>query len=148
MTIRNLLLILAILVCISVAHAENPIFEAERLGQCGIWDVAIYQSGYAHEKWDDSCGLSSSYAKLHKVSADQIRRIKDILRRIKFDQLPDRIDPNTYVTDEDMYIFTVFSQKTKKSVKAYGLERAGNRDHAQRFETIWRTVIDVVPEPR
>ena len=133
----------------AISSAENALYEAEHSVYCGAsWNVAFYSSGFAHESVSNNCGeRSQAYSKLHQISAKDLERMKKALLNTKFVDLPESIDPKTYISDEDVFTITVQSPSGRKTVSAFGLERAINRNDAQRFLEVWKTVTSIIKEP-
>ena len=128
--------------------AEEPVYIAEHSGSCGTWQVEFYKSGYAHETSKEFCGdKSDSYYRLHRISSKDFEAIRKVLVNVKFHELPDSIELETIVTDEDYYSITVGTRDKRKSVFGSGLERAVDPNHAQRFMEIWHEINTIVKEP-
>lgn len=130
------------------ASAEEPAYLAEHLSQCISWELAIYKSGFAHERLSDTCFESpKSYSRLHHISASQLLSLQKALSQARFQELPKSIDPTSYQSEEDWFVITVYTSEGEKTVTAEALERAANREQAQRFEQVWATVNGIVHEP-
>jgi hypothetical protein len=127
---------------------ENALYQAEHIMQCASWELVFYESGFVHESWNSSCGEESqSFSRLHRLTKDQLESIKKELSQTKFGELPNSIEPATYIADEDMYAINDFSTRPAKRVSAIGLERAVNREVASRFSQVWKIINSIIQEP-
>ena len=143
------ILFLTVLMAIGLnSSAENPFFMASHYSQCSSWEVAVYSFGYAHERLSDTCHTNGSYTRLHRVSANQLRMLRKVLSTTKFATLPESIEPATHLAEADFLEIKVFEGASPKSVQAEELERATNRDQAQRFQQVWKALTAIIPEPQ
>lgn len=145
---QTLIAIATVLLFVSPVFGENAIYQAEHLMQCGSWELVFYESGFAHESWNSSCGEESrSFSRLHRLTKNQLESVKKALIQTKFDELPNSIEPVTFVADEDMFVISTFSRNPSKRVSAIGLERAVNRETASRFSQVWKVINAIIQEP-
>jgi hypothetical protein len=140
--------IATVLLFASILFGEDAIYKAEHLMQCGSWELVFYESGFVHESWNSSCGEDSqSFSRLHHITHNQLESVRKALSQAKFRELPDSIEPATFIADEDMYVISDFTTKPNKTVSAIGLERAVNAEIANRFSQAWKLINTIVQEP-
>ena len=136
---------IALLVALAtLVPAERPIIDAELSGQCEISEVAVYASGFAHFQVTNSCGTAPEEftSGLRKVSASELKSLKESIDKARFSSLPESIepDPKTVSTEEDVFSIRVWSKGVAKRVHAFGLDRTEDRGSAERFQALWAAV--------
>lgn len=106
----RIILLTVFTLCGRFVSAEDPSYLAEHLSHCITWELAIYKSGFAHEKLSDTCFESpKSYSKLHRISASQLASLQKALSQARFGELPRSIDPTSYQSEEDWFVITVYT---------------------------------------
>jgi hypothetical protein len=128
-------------------EGEEPVIEAERMVWCGPgWQTALYASGFAHQHVSDTCNPSES-SRLIRLNREQIQSLRKAAKLANFCTLPERLEPETFVTDEDFLTITLRFPDLRCKVSASGLERVKDRAIAGRFSQIWTAITRLVPEP-
>ncbi len=132
-----------------MATAATPLVDAELSGQCEERHIAIYASGYAHLQASDSCdGSAEETSALRRISRTEIRDLSNTIERAKFDSLPEAIEPDksTVRTEEEVLAIRVRRHGVAKRVSAFGLDRATDKEAAQRFQAVWVAVNRFFPK--
>ena len=128
--------------------AENPFALFERVVHCGLgWRVAVYPSGRAHQKVEDTCLREEPYSRDHELSSEGVASLRRALDEAEFTSLPDEVRAESLYPDEDAFVITVYEKGGEKRVLARGLERASSPE-ARRFRAVWELLADLVPGPR
>jgi len=139
---------LAIILALAVSPHERPIVSLERTSQCGAWEVSVYESGFVHTRATDTCGNpDSDEPALRRITPVEIGAIRSALASADFQSLPKSIEPDTYVTDEDVFLISVWGGSAVKRVSASGLAHAKDKRLAKRFETVMNAIYAIAPEP-
>ncbi len=125
---------------------ESPFLELQLFG-CVDWHAAVYRSGCAHHWVTDMCGGVGSYSRLQRLTAAEVKQIIRAIDEHQFSDFPSEIGPTSYVTDEESFRITVFTDGVRREVTAFGLSRAKDPGQASKFLSLWEKIMEVVPEP-
>ena len=126
---------------------ELAVIEAQRVVHCGTnLEIAIFPSGGVYEHLEDGCVNPKSESILHHVTAERVSDLLRLAERTSFFDLPDYIEPDTFISDEHQFVIRVRSGGRDKSVRAIGLKRARDPDSAKRFSAMWDAIMSLVPE--
>ena len=143
---RVALMVIALATPGIITSAEEPVVEAELSAWCGTnWRAEVYQSGYAHLRVHDGCISETDQSTLIRLSEAQIESIRIAVERFRFCKLPERIEPETFVTDEEVIFITSRFPGLACGVSGFGLERYPNADVVERFNEILCAISGVVP---
>jgi hypothetical protein len=142
--------VIAFLLVLMTAAAEQPMIDGELSGQCEVEDIAIYASGFAHFTVSNSCGTAPHEftSGLRQLSGAQLQKLEAAIIRSDFDSLPERIepDPNVVGTEEDLFTIRVRRSGISKRVHAFALDRARDTNAAARFQALWAAVVEYGPK--
>ena len=126
---------------------EKPILEVERMVWCGPgWYTAIYASGFANRRIQDTCVHPGTSSRLIRLSKAQLKSLAEEIQRQHFCSLPKSIDPGITSTDPDVLSITVNLESDECKVSASELDQIKDRAIANRFMTVWNAITRVVPE--
>jgi hypothetical protein len=129
-------------------RAERPMVELERSAPWHRWEVKIYRSGRAvchyhkhGEPEEPKCTVD------RQLEATAVSKIEAAIRKARFFDLPEDIEPITYSLGDDGITVTVRLGTRVKTVSLTGTLDI-NTDEIARLRTVWTTVDRLVPEPR
>jgi hypothetical protein len=82
------------------------------------------------------------------ISKEAIGRLNAAIQSSSFQSLPTSLAPDPVVTDEDVFMITVWNGHSQKRVGASGFDRLNDKGAAKRFQLVWAAVDEIVPEPK
>ena len=126
---------------------EHAFVTAERLSQCGRFEVSVFESGFVHTRTQESCGRDvEDNATLSRIGSEQLAVLRALLGEVEFDALPEELFPSTVVSEMAVLVIAVRTDSGVQEVEATGLDRLDDVDAARRFLTIWEAVTALVPK--
>lgn len=145
---RALVLLLLLLAPSPFAAGEEPVVVAEVMVWCGPgWRTEVYASGYAHQRVVDTCITDTDRSTLVRITPEQLESIRSAVERFGLCSLPERIEPETFETDEDLLSIRSAFPGMTCGVSGFGLERVTHREVVDRFNEILCAITRIVPEP-
>jgi hypothetical protein len=132
----------------AVAAPGQVFLKLERINPCGYWRVVLDASGEATGELFNSCHpVAPKRVSLQRAVAAHLPSIKQEIERARFTELPERIEGDDAVLDDDACSIEITGSHGSKRVILTGVQLKSRDRTLQGFRRVWKAVDRLVPEP-
>lgn len=126
-------------------RSEDAMLFARRFSQCYSWQVVVFPSGIALSEYESTC-YSKWEHRLWRITPSAIDQLRRVLGDARFFEL--KIPPPDFIVpDDDMLTLRAWTGREEHAVLVQGDQLRAKTALVQRFDTVWKAIDQLIPEP-